>query len=255
VVALEAELILARKLLGMTSEPGKQMPVGVGFITCHETVAHFSETVLPLLEEHKPAAVWLFAPDPASRVRAHPDIIRRLHESGIKAIVQVGSVAAAREAIQDGSDIIVAQGTDAGGHQFALGAGLMTLVPEIRAMMQAEFPARQVGLVAAGGIMNGGGVVAALALGELRYGRVEVCASPLGHHLPMMQAPRLLYKAQEYVPLRHVSEISLTLAVYRGERVDRVGVIQGHSSQSARWRRHNHQVRPWSGGDMPSWAS
>ncbi|GJN66303.1 hypothetical protein PLICBS_000320 [Purpureocillium lilacinum] len=165
VVALEAELILARKLLGMTSEPGKQMPVGVGFITCHETVAHFSETVLPLLEEHKPAAVWLFAPDPASRVRAHPDIIRRLHESGIKAIVQVGSVAAAREAIQDGSDIIVAQGTDAGGHQFALGAGLMTLVPEIRAMMQAEFPARQVGLVAAGGIMNGGGVVAALALG------------------------------------------------------------------------------------------
>ncbi|OAQ87537.1 2-nitropropane dioxygenase protein [Purpureocillium lilacinum] len=165
VVALEAELILARKLLGMTSEPSKQMPVGVGFITCHETVAHFSETVLPLLEEHKPAAVWLFAPDPASRVRAHPDIIRRLHESGIKAIVQVGSVAAAREAIQDGSDIIVAQGTDAGGHQFALGAGLMTLVPEIRAMMQAEFPARQVGLVAAGGIMNGGGVVAALALG------------------------------------------------------------------------------------------
>ncbi|GJN80245.1 hypothetical protein PLIIFM63780_003770 [Purpureocillium lilacinum] len=165
VVALEAELILARKLLGMTSEPGKQMPVGVGFITCHETVAHFSETVLPLLEEHKPAAVWLFAPDPASRVRAHPDIIRRLHESGIKAIVQVGSVAAAREAIQDGSDIIVAQGTDAGGHQFALGAGLMTLVPEVRAMMQAEFPARQVGLVAAGGIMNGGGVVAALALG------------------------------------------------------------------------------------------
>ncbi|UNI16904.1 Nitronate monooxygenase [Purpureocillium takamizusanense] len=167
VVALEAELVLARRLLGMTSEPSKPMPVGVGFITCHESISHFDETALPLLVEHKPAAVWLFAPDPdpASHERAHPAIIRRLHENGIRAIVQVGSVAAAREAIQDGSDVVVAQGTDAGGHQFALGAGLMTLVPEIRAMMRAEFPSRRVGLAAAGGIMNGGGVVAALALG------------------------------------------------------------------------------------------
>jgi nitronate monooxygenase len=165
VVALEAELTLARRLLGLAEEPAKQMPVGVGFITCHETVSDFSETVMPLLEEHRPAAVWLFAPNPEARTRAHPDIIRRLHGSGMKAIVQVGSVAAAREAIEDGADIIVAQGTDAGGHQFALGAGLMTLVPEIRAMMQRELPSRQVALVAAGGIMNGGGVVAALALG------------------------------------------------------------------------------------------
>jgi nitronate monooxygenase len=168
VVALEAELTLARRLLGLAEEPAKQMPVGVGFITCHETVSDFSETVMPLLEEHRPAAVWLFAPNPEARTRAHPDIIRRLHGSGMKAIVQVGSVAAAREAIEDGADIIVAQGTDAGGHQFALGAGLMTLVPEIRAMMQRELPSRQVALVAAGGIMNGGGVVAALALGKFR---------------------------------------------------------------------------------------
>ncbi|KAJ6445039.1 2-nitropropane dioxygenase protein [Purpureocillium lavendulum] len=167
VVALQSELALARKLLGLVDEPAKKMPVGVGFITCHETVSNFKETVMPLLEAHKPVAVWLFAPDPQARPRAHPDIIRRLHSSGIKAIIQVGSVAAAREAIEDGADIIVAQGTDAGGHQFALGAGLMTLVPEVRAMMQREFPSRQVALVAAGGIMNGGGVAAALALGRI----------------------------------------------------------------------------------------
>lgn len=79
--------------------------------------------------------------------------------------VQVGSVAAARDAVIAGADVIVAQGVDAGGHQWAQGAGVISLVPETRNLLGKEFPDREVGLVAAGGIADGSAVVAALALG------------------------------------------------------------------------------------------
>lgn len=86
-------------------------------------------------------------------------------EWGLKLVVQVGSVAAARQAARDGADIIVAQGTDAGGHQWASGAGIISLVPEISDMLKDEFADREIGLWAAGGIADGRGVAAALALG------------------------------------------------------------------------------------------
>lgn len=80
----------------------------------------------------------------------------------------MGTVAAAREAAQDGADVIVAQGVDAGGHQYASGAGVISLVPEIRLMLQDEFVGKQIALVAAGGIAHENAVVAAVALGKLR---------------------------------------------------------------------------------------
>lgn len=113
-----------------------------------------------------PQAVWLFAPDPAASPRAHPDLIDACHEHGLKVFVQVGTVAAAREAARDGADVIVAQGGDAGGHQFARAAGVVSLVPEVRLMLREEFAGRDVALVAAGGIANEDAVVAAVALGE-----------------------------------------------------------------------------------------
>lgn len=116
-----------------------------------------------------PQAVWLFAPDPAASPRAHPDLIEACHDHGIKVFVQVGTVAAAREAVRDGADVIVAQGADAGGHQFASTAGLISLVPEIKVMLREEFADREVALVAAGGISNEDGVVAAVALGKVFF--------------------------------------------------------------------------------------
>ncbi|OAA52249.1 2-nitropropane dioxygenase [Beauveria brongniartii RCEF 3172] len=65
----------------------------------------------------------------------------------------------------DGADVVVCQGIDAGGHQFRRGMGVVSFVPEVRRMLQEEFPEREVALVAAGGIVNGKGVAAALALG------------------------------------------------------------------------------------------
>lgn len=163
--ALEDELILARSLLekaGMAQDP---LPVGVGFITCHPSASNFMNTALPVLLKYKPTAVWLFAPDPDAPQRAHPEIIRHLHASGIKAFVQVGTVAAAREAVSDGADVLVAQGIDAGGHQFSRGASVISLVPEIRQMLDTEFPRAGTGLLAAGGIVGARAVAAALALG------------------------------------------------------------------------------------------
>lgn len=125
----------------------------------------FADTALPVLAKHRPAAVWLFAPD--GDLKPHPAIIKGLKGLNPPPVVfvQVGNVAAAREAVKDGADVLVAQGVDAGGHQFRQGTGIVTLVPEVRSMLDEEFQGKDIGLVAAGGIADGRGVVAALALG------------------------------------------------------------------------------------------
>ncbi|KAI1134861.1 FMN-dependent 2-nitropropane dioxygenase [Hypoxylon sp. FL0543] len=176
---LDAQLAQARELLGSESaENGGSssiLPIGVGFVTYTPSTPHFGRTTLPILQRHKPAAVWLFAPSPAA-----PDTLSSIIEAlkaqsdsksdsaGIwspKVVVQVGSVAAAREAAAHGADVIVAQGIDAGGHQWANGAGIVSLVPEIADMLRDEFPGREIAVWAAGGIADGRGVAAALVLG------------------------------------------------------------------------------------------
>ncbi|KAI3400145.1 hypothetical protein diail_4377 [Diaporthe ilicicola] len=165
VATLEKELQAARSVLGLTDMTLTPAPVGVGFLTFDPSASHFRETVMPVLEKYLPQAVWLFAPDPKAAERAHPGIVQACHDHGIKVFVQVGTVAAAREAARDGADVIVAQGVDAGGHQFAAGAGVISLVPEIRAMLDDDFMGKDIALVAAGGISDPSAVVAAIALG------------------------------------------------------------------------------------------
>ena len=45
-----------------------------------------------------------------------PDLIARAHEAGAEVLVQVGSAAAARRAVDAGADIVMVQGIEAGGH-------------------------------------------------------------------------------------------------------------------------------------------
>ncbi|KAI1313728.1 FMN-dependent 2-nitropropane dioxygenase [Xylaria venustula] len=176
---LEEQLTLARTLLPAEGNPGKQdsgpppLPVGVGFVLFSECAGtHFGDTTAPILARHRPAAVWFFAPDPD-----RPETLRRVIEgtrtaaaasAGVwnpRIVVQVGTVAAARQAAQLGADIIVAQGTEAGGHQFVRGAGLVSLLPEVKDLLHNEFPDKEIAVWAAGGIADGRGVAAALALG------------------------------------------------------------------------------------------
>jgi NAD(P)H-dependent flavin oxidoreductase YrpB (nitropropane dioxygenase family) len=122
-------------------------PFHVNFITIYTDDAHIDTLV-----EHKPAA--------ASFHWGHPKRtwIDRLHGAGIAVIEQVGSIETARAAADDSVDVIVAQGAEAGGHNFAALPSFV-LVP---AVVEAVAP---LPVLAAGGVMNGRGLAAALCLG------------------------------------------------------------------------------------------
>jgi NAD(P)H-dependent flavin oxidoreductase YrpB (nitropropane dioxygenase family) len=86
------------------------------------------------------------------------DVIDRAHEHGVKVAALVGTVAQAQKQVALGVDVIVAQGWEAGGHVWGEVATL-ALVP---AVVDAIAP---VPVVAAGGIGDGRGLAAVLALG------------------------------------------------------------------------------------------
>jgi NAD(P)H-dependent flavin oxidoreductase YrpB (nitropropane dioxygenase family) len=86
-----------------------------------------------------------------------PDVILRAHEKGVKVAALVGTVAQALRHVEAGVDVIVAQGTEAGGHTGEVST--MVLVPEV---VDAVHP---VPVLAAGGIGSGRQAAAALALG------------------------------------------------------------------------------------------
>lgn len=86
------------------------------------------------------------------------EVIARLKAAGVRVWMQVGSVAEAREADWYGMETLIVQGSEAGGHNRAE-APLAQLFPRIRAALP-DMP-----LVAAGGIVDGASMVAALSMG------------------------------------------------------------------------------------------
>jgi nitronate monooxygenase/enoyl-[acyl-carrier protein] reductase II len=85
------------------------------------------------------------------------DLIARAHDHGIRWIQAVGDVDAAEDALEAGADVIIAQGTEAGGN--AGWVSTLVLVPAVVDL------AGSTPVVAAGGIADGRGMAAALALG------------------------------------------------------------------------------------------
>jgi NAD(P)H-dependent flavin oxidoreductase YrpB (nitropropane dioxygenase family) len=84
-------------------------------------------------------------------------MVPEAHARGIKVIGVVGNVGQARREAEAGVDIIVAQGHEAGGH-----TGYIATMPLVPQVVDAVAPTP---VVAAGGIGDGRGLVAALALG------------------------------------------------------------------------------------------
>ena len=110
----------------------------------------FDEAAFEATLEAAPAAISFHMVVPA-------DLIARAHEAGILWIQQVVDRREAEESVAAGADVIVAQGGEAGGH--CGGVSTMVLVPQV-VDVAGDIP-----VVAAGGIADGRGLAAALALG------------------------------------------------------------------------------------------
>jgi NAD(P)H-dependent flavin oxidoreductase YrpB (nitropropane dioxygenase family) len=86
-----------------------------------------------------------------------PDVVAQAHAQGVKVAALVGSVAQAERQVQNGVDIIIASGYEAGGHTGEITS--MILTPDV---VDAVAP---VPVLSAGGIGDGRQVAAAIALG------------------------------------------------------------------------------------------
>jgi nitronate monooxygenase len=119
---------------------------GVGLITWKA-----GEDALRLALSHRPDVFFLSFGDPLK-------FSKQIQSAGCLLICQVQDVESAIEAQKAGADLIVAQGTEAGGH----GKNVRSTLPLVPAVVDAVTPTP---VLAAGGIADGRGVAAALALG------------------------------------------------------------------------------------------
>jgi NAD(P)H-dependent flavin oxidoreductase YrpB (nitropropane dioxygenase family) len=85
------------------------------------------------------------------------DYFQRAHDAGCKVMYMANEVPEAMRAAEAGADVLVAQGTEAGGH-----VGWMASLPLVPMMVKALAP---IPVLSAGGIADGRGLAAALALG------------------------------------------------------------------------------------------
>jgi nitronate monooxygenase len=143
--------------LALSLLPPAAARLGCGFITWK--LDEDASALDWLLDQpHTPAALMLSFGDPRPYAA-------RIRQRGVPVICQIQQLAQLPACLEAGADVIVAQGTEAGGHGMnALnGRGTFSLVPEVADALAAQSPNTL--LVAAGGIADGRGMAAALMLG------------------------------------------------------------------------------------------
>lgn len=122
-------------------------PFGVGFIT--QLIEYNTANIEVALEKRVPVFIFSFAdPDPW---------VTRAKEAGAVTICQVQSLELARQAVDAGADILLAQGNEAGGH-----TGEINLLPLLVSLVE-QYP--EVPVLAAGGITTGRALAGVLGTG------------------------------------------------------------------------------------------
>ncbi len=137
-----------REVIGHLRSQLGDLPFNINFITVfgnEETVAVAAELKVPIVSFH-----WGHPPQ---------NQLDLLHGVGVSIWEQVGTASDAVRAVDDGIDVVIAQGWEAGGHNYG-GMGLVALVPEV-----VDAVGERALVLAAGGISDARGVAAALMLG------------------------------------------------------------------------------------------
>ena len=116
-----------------------------------------NHTMKPFIEDVFAEIVRAAPPVVSFALGCRSDLIARVHDAGSLFVQQVHTAAQAAQAVEAGADVIIAQGGEAGG--FGGACSTLVLVPQV---VDAVAP---VPVVAAGGIADGRGLAAALALG------------------------------------------------------------------------------------------
>jgi enoyl-[acyl-carrier protein] reductase II len=116
----------------------------------NHTARPFDPEVFAEILDFGPAVVSFHLGDPGG-------LVERAHAVGALWMQQVMNAEQARRAVDLGADVIIAQGGEAGGH--GGGVSTMVLVPQVLDI------AGTIPVVAAGGIADGRGLAAALAMG------------------------------------------------------------------------------------------
>ncbi len=112
----------------------------------------------PAIDEHIDLIVRHQVPVVITSAGSPKKFTQTFQEHGIKVIHVVSSVLHAKKAEDAGVDAVVAEGVEAGGHNGRDEISTFVLTPSVR-------DAVQIPVIAAGGIRNGRGIAAALALG------------------------------------------------------------------------------------------
>lgn len=162
-------------------------PVGIGFLSWALDARPEQRELLDYSLTLRPAAILLSFGDPRPYIPA-------IHAAGSRAICQVQTAADAAAAVEAGADLLVAQGTESGGHTGRI---------PLRQLLAEVLPiAGSTPVAVAGGIATGHGVTQAIAIGA--------CGAMLGTRF--VATPESLYhdRAKERILAATAADTVLT---------------------------------------------